>query len=84
MTVNGIKITQETTMATRKYFQDIDRACIADAISGKTRVNDLQSYIKWREKGIADSVSGKGDRTLTFLQAALWIQTGECVPILSR
>lgn len=83
MTVNGIEITKENILSTRLYFVAIHRECIQDAITGKTRVNDLEKYIKWEESLISRMQSGQSDHTLTFIQAALWIQTGECIAILS-
>lgn len=83
MKVNGIEITEATILATRQHYVDIDRLCIAHALSGQMRVNDLSKYIIWKEKHIADMIEGKSDYTLTFVQCALWIQTGECIAILA-
>jgi hypothetical protein len=83
MKVNGIEIAKETIEATRVYFADLDRACIDEAISGQVYVNDLEAYVKWREKSISDCIAGLHDHTVAFLQTALWLQTGECVAILS-
>lgn len=83
MLVNKVEITDETIEKTRQHFIDIHRACIADAISGETRVNDLQKYIHCKEDRIFALEQGLSDYSLTFAQAALWIQTGECVAILA-
>lgn len=83
MIVNGVEITPETILATREHFAQISRDCIAEVQSGRTRVNDLASYVAWREQAIDDSLAGKGDHTLTFMQRALWLQTGECPALLS-
>jgi len=56
---------------------------INEATSGKVFVNDLSSYTAWQNEMMADDLAGKQDHTFTFLQRALWIQTGECVPLLS-
>ena len=82
MNVNGIEITHETILATRKHFADIDSACIAEALSGEVKVNDLDKYIKWMEQSTIDTMSGKYDHTLAFIQCALWKQTGECIALL--
>lgn len=79
---NGVELTPETMHATREWFADNARRCIAAAVSGKNQVNDLGSYVAWRERCIADSLAGKGDRTLAFLQRAYFIQTGESVALL--
>jgi len=81
--VNGVEITPETILATREHFAQISRDCIAEAQNGTTRVNDLASYVAWREQAIEDSLAGRGDHTLTFMQRALWLQTGECPALLS-
>jgi len=82
MDVNGIDITSETIMATRNHFIDISKRCISDAKSGEVRVNDLDKYVEWQERSIERTKQGDNDHTLTFLQHALWLQTGECVAIL--
>jgi hypothetical protein len=83
MRVNNVEITEETILKTRQYFINNHRACIDDAISGRTRVNDLQGYIRSEEDRIFGLEEGLSDHTLTFVQAALWIQTGECIAILA-
>ena len=72
----------ETIAATREHFADIGRQCIADAKAKIIHVNDLPSYIAWREKGIADSLSGAADHSVTFQQHAHYLETGECVALL--
>jgi hypothetical protein len=83
MRVNNIEITEDTILATRMHFADIHRACIADALTGETRVNNPKTYIEWEMKRIEQCMRGEFDHTLTYLQAALWIQTGDCIAILS-
>lgn len=79
----GVEITQETILRTREHFAEIGRRCIAEAQSGATRVNDLASYVAWREQAIEDSLAGRGDHTLTFMQRALYLQTGDCPALLA-
>lgn len=83
MIVNGVEIAPETILATREHFAQIYRDCIAEAQSGRHRVNDLASYVAWREQAIEDSLAGRGDHTLTFTQHALYLQTGDCPALLS-
>jgi len=83
MTINGIKITDETIRITRLYFIDNLKACIADAESGETRVNNLTEYVAWCNKRINSLYIGESDNNLTFAQHALYVQTGECIGILS-
>lgn len=85
-----VTLTAETIAATRQWFIENARACIAEAreyveTGGKsgTRVNDLDRYVAWREECIAYFEAGKGDRGLAFVQRAVALQTGECIPLLS-
>jgi hypothetical protein len=81
--LNGVTLTPETIQATRQWYADNAQACIAEAESGEVFVNDLPSYIAWRKESAADSLAGKYDHSLSFLQRAYFIQTGISVPILS-
>lgn len=83
MLVNGINITTETIERTRNHFVENCKSCIAGSINGEFKVNDLNKYVDWQEKQIKIFLAGKNDHTLTFLQRALWIQTGKMVAILS-
>lgn len=84
ITVHGkpVTLTQETILKTRQYYADNAEACIAEAVSGEVRVNDLPSYIIRCEQRGADSLAGKNDHTFTFIQMAWYIQSGECVSLL--
>lgn len=82
ITVNGITITNETIMKTRSHFINNCNACILGACSCEFRVNDLMKYIEWQKRYISSIVKGESDHTLTFLQRALWLQTGEMAAIL--
>lgn len=82
MNINGIEITSETILATRNHFVGIYKGCIAEAVSGEVRVNDLDKYIQSHEQHISKILAGESDHTLAFLQCALWLQTGECVAML--
>jgi hypothetical protein len=75
-------LTPETIQATRQWFADNARACIAEVQSGEVRVNDLPAYTAWREESAAAALRGDYDRTLTFLQRATYIQTGDCPALL--
>lgn len=40
-------------------------------------------YTAWIDgKGIRDGMAGKGDSSFTFMQRALWLQTGDCPALL--
>ena len=78
----GVKITQDTIIATRQWFADNAQACIESARDGTNTVNDLASYIEWQKEAAADSLAGNYDCTFTFMQRAHYIQTGESIPLL--
>lgn len=75
-------MTDSATLATREYFAGLYRRCIADAVSGETRVNDLAAYVADTEERLADTLSGKDDHTFTFQQQRHYLMTGECVALL--
>jgi hypothetical protein len=81
--IPGWQPSPETVQRTREHFADIGRACIADAVSGETRVNDLPSYAQWREDGIRADLAGEHDHSFTFRQRAYWLETGISVALLS-
>lgn len=89
----GVELTPDAIAKCRDWFIANARASIAEAVSGRTYVNDLADYIAWREGHIAeweamDLETGKGDCpggfSFAFLQRAHFIQTGESVPLLPR
>lgn len=82
MRVNGIEITEATIAATREHFAQIHRDCITGAEAGKYHVNDMDAYREWQTRMIVDGLAGEHDHTLTFIQRALWLQTGESVPLM--
>lgn len=82
-TVNGVQLTAETIYATRRWFANKAIGCALSAQLGEHHVNDLGRYVAWREEAAVSSLDGAGDHTLAFIQRAYFIQTGECVPILS-
>lgn len=75
---------EESVAETRLWFFDNACQCIEEALSGATRVNDLASYVEWREEAMIASLDGEGDHTFAFQQRRHYIQTGECVPLLTR
>jgi hypothetical protein len=82
MQVNDTIITHATIILTRNHFIDNCNACITGATKGDFRVNDLSKYVAWQQRCISSMRNGESDHTLTFLQRALWLQTGNCVAIL--
>lgn len=76
------KLTQESILAARQWFADNAAACIAEVKSGEVRVNNPEKYFADQEQRAIDSLAGKYDHSLTFLQRAHYIQTGECPALL--
>lgn len=78
-----MKLSEDTIRRTRRWFADNALACAADATAGVFRVNDLAAYVARRTQDAADALAGKWDHTFTFQQRAAYMQTGECVALLS-
>ena len=68
--------------AARYWFASNCYACIAQALNGTFRVNDISEYEATQTKRAEDYLSGKFDHTFTLLQRAWYIQTGESVALL--
>ncbi|PIH59146.1 hypothetical protein [Paenibacillus sp. LK1] len=83
MRFNGVELTEETIKITRKLFANIALECIEEVKNGKVIVNDPESYFAWRKEEVKDAMGGKIDYTLTFLQRAYYIQTGETIALLN-
>jgi hypothetical protein len=81
---NGVALTDESIRRTRKWYADNAMACIAEAESGHVRVNDMDEYRDRFERSAERSLAGLEDGTLSFLQLAYFIQTGESVPLLPK
>lgn len=77
-------LTPETIQRTRESFAINCENCITEAVSGKQFVNDIESYIIRNTESAQDYRDGKHDHILAFLQRAIYIQTGECHPILPK
>lgn len=78
----GTALTIESIQAARQWYNENAQKCIDDAISGKTRVNDLESYIEFRQRSIKDLERDDVSISFALLQKAHYIQTGECVALL--
>lgn len=79
-----MNLTNETIYATRQWYADNAQACIDEAVSGRVRVNDLDKYIIEQTGKVEEYLIGRWDHTLAFQQKAVFIQTGECHPILPK
>lgn len=81
-TFNNVELTAQTMQRTRQHFADNAQACIHEVVTGEVTVNDPQSYFEWRCEQAVDAMAGKIDHTLTFLQRAYYLQTGEMIALL--
>lgn len=79
-----MNLTDEIIYATRQWYADNSIASIDDAVSGRVRVNDLHKYIIDQAGKVGEYLTGRWDHTLAFQQKAVFIQTGECHPILPK
>jgi hypothetical protein len=79
---NGTELTNESMQKTRKWFSDNSISCIEEVENGSVSVNNEEDYFKWRNKEAKEYMEGKHDHTVTFLQRAYYIQTGESVALL--
>lgn len=84
-----ITLTAETMEATFQWYADNCRECAKQASEGAFWVNDLDEYVKYCERDALAFERQKKDGpdgrySLAFLQQALYIQTGESVPLFSR
>lgn len=77
-------ITEDTILKTREYGIKQCQDCIAEAISGKVMVNDLDKYVDHQNSDIVKYESGYYDDTIHFLSKAIYMQFGESVPIMSK
>jgi hypothetical protein len=83
MKFNGVEIRPEVIVQTRQWFADNAQACIDEVKSGAVRVNNPEEYFEWKESDKVDAMSGAFDHSLTFLQRAYSIQTGEFIALLA-
>ena len=82
MKFNNTEITESTIINTRNYFAQISENCIQGALTNEFHVNDVDKYVEWKSKSKQDYLDGKSDHTLTFLQYAYFLQTGQMVALL--
>jgi hypothetical protein len=52
-------LTPETVRATRQGFADNALACIEDARTGVTRVNNVEDYAAWQSRCAREALAGE-------------------------
>jgi len=77
-----VTLTDETIDKTWRWFADHQRACATAATLGEFRVNDLSGYVADCLAEAARYDQHEGRMSLTFIQRAYFIQSGESVPML--
>jgi hypothetical protein len=92
LTVRGkvTVITEEVIKKTRKHFAEIENDCTREQLklarerkwSAASHVN-IDFYVAFCRERAVQNLAGDNDHTVTFIQCAYWIQTGECVALLS-
>lgn len=78
---NRVQLTDQTITKTCKWFADNAQGCIDEVLSGIVKVNDQDTYIKTKEVLKESYLSHEFELGFWFYQRALYIQTGENVPL---
>jgi hypothetical protein len=81
-----VTLTDATLDATWQWFANHERECARAAQAGEFRVNDLARYVEHCNQNAAryDAHNTEGrPLSLTFIQRAYFIQSGESVPMLA-
>ena len=81
-TFNGVWLKGESVQAAREWFAENCAEAIIDAESGLIKVNDLEAFREWQTNLRRGHLRGDFDHTLTAMQRAYFIQTGESVALL--
>lgn len=77
-----MQLTDESVQAARDHFVSLQYACITEAVDGRAKVNDLESYC---EDCLLDALRlslGHWDHTFTLRQYATYLQTGTTQALL--
>jgi hypothetical protein len=77
-----VSLTLVDIQKTAMWYADNAQGCINEAVSGKVLVNDLESYISSMKLDISNYMTGNFIPWLGFWQQAVYLKTGECVPLL--
>lgn len=82
---NGVELTEATMQKTREIFAAGIVAEITEIESGTFKLpahNPKVAHFAYLAKRKAAYLAGETDHTLTFLQRAHWVQTGEMIALL--
>lgn len=76
-----IQLTEDTVTKTCQWYADNAQGCIDEVLSGKVKVNNQAQYIATKEALKEVYLQRNFEVGLWFYQKALYIQTGESVPM---
>lgn len=82
---NKTELMPETIQRTRQQFADICQGCIDEILSGAVTLpehNVQDEHFARLRAEASEHLAGTWDHTLTFLQRAYWLQTGESIALL--
>lgn len=84
ITVHGkpVILTAETIDATWAHHAQQCRECARAALAGEFYTNDPAAYAKQQEDEARRYDAREGRMSLSFIQQAVFIQTGDCPAIL--
>lgn len=77
-----VTLTRETIDKTWQWYIDNARDCINEVLSGEVKVNNVKRYIDWNLDQIEMFQNRKCNIWLGFIQRAVYIQTGESIPLM--
>jgi len=78
-------VSAEVRQATREWFRDNARACVAEVESGAVKLGSHYSLEQYRAdmaEREAQAMRGDYDRSFAFQQRAKWIAGEPCAPLL--
>ena len=76
-------LTKENILKTREHFANICLGCIEEVKNGDVKVYcSHEEYFKRRLEERKHILNGEFDHTLTFIQYATYLQTGEMRAVL--
>lgn len=81
----GVELTEQTMQKTREHFAANIDGQVVEIESGAIKLpshNPKEQHFAWLSERKAAGLAGANDYTLTFLQRAHWIQTGEMIALL--
>ncbi len=78
-----VQLTEDTINKTCQWCADNAQGCIDEVLSGEVKVNNQADYIETKKALIKCYLSRDFEIGLWFYQKALYIQTGESVPMFN-